>query len=596
MDVYLKNTIQIIKITSYNIMQLFRILLYLFHFTSFLILANQITVKNYDLAFNKTYYGNVSILCKNQGACNMTKIYCDTGNCYIEATGNNKGQLNNLIIDARNIRKGYKFELKCGSQTQNTVGNTNCNNVKVLCPLHRGATCKCTNCNYREVKFYCELGIGVYCTGSRVIPSWNKNNIWCDSGESNNPYGGYGGYGGSGKYICDDIDWGIASCEATYTNPTISSSLYNFAPNDKCIAFQTTFYSSYYNEDYTQITTHSCRETINASNNEYKYHLPICVKYISKPDNIPDLKQYFNITRIIIKNKTNIINQTNWIDKQIINLINKTRWINKTNIIEKINLIDKVIINWIDKIRWINKTNIIEKIRIIIINKTKWIYQIRINWTNKTNEIRKIINQTLITRVENKENYENNKNSTKFELDLNNIFVLGGLSFGGLIILSCTFYVSWKCWLQEKVERMIMTWLIGEEGVNCLERVGCFNEYFEALREIKIKKNDIVEYYGLTPEEIAVCKETKAINKIKYLEALNIRFEELAKHAVRPRDSYHKELFKNIIKEPKKNIEMCRQDIPIKEEEPPILEQEKMIINILPGTPRRRLPRRSMEI
>mgnify|MGYP004004219431 CR=1 FL=1 len=32
-------------------MQLFRILLYLFHFTSFLILANQITVKNYDLAF-----------------------------------------------------------------------------------------------------------------------------------------------------------------------------------------------------------------------------------------------------------------------------------------------------------------------------------------------------------------------------------------------------------------------------------------------------------------------------------------------------------------------------------------------------------------
>ena len=74
--------------------------------------SNQITVKNYDLGFNKTYYGNVSILCKNQGACNMTKIYCDTGNCYIEAGGNNKGQLNNLIIDARNIQKGYKFEIK----------------------------------------------------------------------------------------------------------------------------------------------------------------------------------------------------------------------------------------------------------------------------------------------------------------------------------------------------------------------------------------------------------------------------------------------------------------------------------------------------
>ena len=45
---------------------------------------------------------------------NMTKIYCDTGNCYIEAAGHNKGQLKNLIVDARNIRKGYKFELKCG--------------------------------------------------------------------------------------------------------------------------------------------------------------------------------------------------------------------------------------------------------------------------------------------------------------------------------------------------------------------------------------------------------------------------------------------------------------------------------------------------
>ena len=185
-----------------------------------------------------------------------------------------------------------------------------------------------------------------------------------------------------------------------------------------------------------------------------------------------------------------------------------------------------------------------------------------------------------------------------FELDFNNIFVLGGLSFGGLIILSCTFYVAWKCWLQEKVEEMIMNWFIGEEGVNCLERVGCFNEYFEALREIKIKKNDIVEYYGLTPEEIAVCKETKAINKIKYLEALNIRFEELAKTATRPRDPYHKTLFEKVIRQPVRDIEMSRlqKDIPVKEEEPPILEQEKMIINILPGTPRRRLPRRSMEI
>lgn len=581
-------------------MQLFRILLYLFHFTSFLVLANQITVKNYDLGFNKTYYGNVSILCKNQGACNMTKIYCDTGNCYIEAAGNNKGQLNNLVVDARNIQKGYKFELKCGSSYQSSTA-TNCLNVNVLCPLHRGATCKCTNCNYRAVKLYCEMGIGVYCTGGRVIRSWNQNNIWCDGGPFS-PYGGYGGYGGSGKYICDDVSWQMSSCESTYTNPA-STYQYFFAPNDKCIAFQSTYYNTYYKEDITVVTTHSCRETINATTKEYKYHLPICVKYISKPDDIPELKQYFNITRIIIKNKTNIINKTNWIDKQRINWINKTRWINKTNIIEKINWINKVIINWINKTVIINKTNIIkkinwiDKIRIIIINKTniinktKWIYQKRINWTNKTNEIRKIINQSILTIIEKNENNENSTGS-KFVLDLNNIFVLGGLSFGGLIILSCTFYVSWKCWLQDKVEEMIMTCLIGEEGVSCLERVGCFNDYFQALREAKVKRNDRVEYYGLTPEEIAVCKQAKAISKIKYQEAINMRFEELAKHAVRPRDSYHKELFKKVIKEPKKNIEMSRQDIPIKEEEPPILEEEKMVINILPGTPRRRLPRR----
>ena len=411
-------------------MQLFRILLFLLQFAFFIIPtnSNEITIKNYDVGFNKSFYGNITIKCKNRDACNMTKIYCDTGNCYIEAAGHNKGQLNNLIVDARNIRKGYKFELKCGSQSQNSVGNTNCNNVKVLCPLHRGATCKCTNCNYREVKFYCELGIGVYCTGSRVVSSWNQNNIWCDSGESNNPYGGYGGYGGSGKYICDDVNWDMASCEATYTNPTISFSLYNFAPNDKCVAFQTSFYSSYYKEDYTQVTTHSCRETINASNNEYKYHLPICVKYISKPDNIPDLKQYFNITRIVIKNKTNIINQTNWIDQQRINWINKTRWINETRIINKTVLIDTI--NWIDKelIRWINQTRIINKtvlinrinwideikIRIInetnIVNKTnciekdkiRWVDKERINWTNKTRWINKtnIINvNKIIERI-----------------------------------------------------------------------------------------------------------------------------------------------------------------------------------------------------
>ena len=81
-------------------MQLFRILLFLLQFAYFIIStdSNQITIKNYDTGFNKTYYGNITLTCKNANTCNMTKIYCDTGNCYIEAIGHNKGQLNNYFV------------------------------------------------------------------------------------------------------------------------------------------------------------------------------------------------------------------------------------------------------------------------------------------------------------------------------------------------------------------------------------------------------------------------------------------------------------------------------------------------------------------
>ena len=70
-------------------------------FAYFIISTNseQITIKIYNTGFNNSYYGNVSILCKNMNTCNMTTLYCDTGNCYIEAAGHNKGQLNNLIVE-----------------------------------------------------------------------------------------------------------------------------------------------------------------------------------------------------------------------------------------------------------------------------------------------------------------------------------------------------------------------------------------------------------------------------------------------------------------------------------------------------------------
>jgi hypothetical protein len=595
-------------------MQLFRILLFLLQLAFFIIPtnSNQITIKNYDVGFNKTYYGNITIKCKNQNACNMTTLYCDTGNCYIEAAGHNKGQLNNLIVDARNIRKGYKFELKCGSQSQNSLDNTNCNNVKVLCPLHRGTTCKCTNCNYREVKFYCELGIGVYCTGSRVVSSWNQNDIWCDGGESNNPYGGYGGYGGTGKYICDDINWETSSCEATYTNPTTSLSLYNFAPNDKCVAFQTSFYSSYYKDDLTQVTTHSCRETINVSNNEYKYHLPICVKYISKPDNIPELKQYFNITRIIIKNKTNIINQTNWVDR--INWLNKTRWINQTRIINKTVLINRI--NWIDKelIRWINQTRIINKtvlidrinwideIKIIIINQTNivdrinWINQTNIKWINKTRWINqtnivnktKYINETR-TIAEKKEPYwenENKENATKIKWDLNNILILGGISFGGLFVLSITFYIAWRCWLRDKIEGFIIDYCFcgyGEQVMEILEFMGCVKDGWEERREEKIFEPYLV---GLSEKEQEVVIGQVKKNKARLIAATDLVWKDLCESAIRPRDTYHKNLLESSLY--KKKNEEIEKEIELQEV------GENIVLEIKPTTPRRR--RRIMEI
>jgi len=101
--------------------------------------------------------------------------------------------------------------------------------------------------------------------------------------------------------------------------------------------------------------------------------------------------------------------------------------------------------------------------------------------------------------------------------------------------------------------------------------------WIEEWREKREEKKDMKEYYGLTPEQIAVCKEAKYINEIKYEEALKIRWEEIAKNAIRPDDEYHKNLLKNVTNEKDdKN------------------EEENYVIKISPGTPRRR--RRSVKI
>jgi hypothetical protein len=106
----------------------------------------------------------------------------------------------------------------------------------------------------------------------------------------------------------------------------------------------------------------------------------------------------------------------------------------------------------------------------------------------------------------------------------------------------------------------------------------------ENWREKKEARDDENEFYGLTKEEIAICKEARAINKIKYEEAIKIRWEELSKKAIRPDDVYTKNLLKQSIKV-EDNSKKDEDDI-IEE----IIEENKVdtIIKVLPGTPRRR--------
>ena len=45
--------------------------------------------------------------------------------------------------------------------------------------------------------------------------------------------------------------------------------------------------------------------------------------------------------------------------------------------------------------------------------------------------------------------------------------------------------------------------------------IGLDDDWTEELE----KTNDEIEYYGLTPKQIEICKEAKSINKIKYEES-----------------------------------------------------------------------------
>jgi len=233
----------------------------------------------------------------------------------------------------------------------------------------------------------------------------------------------------------------------------------------------------------------------------------------------------------------------------------------------------------------INQTN--------IINKTRWINTTR--WIDKKREVSQKSNEslTIIKKVSERSN-KNKGNETKFNLDFNNIYVLGGVGVGGILILSCTFYIAWNCGLREKVENMITVFFIGEDGKSCLDNFFCLKEYFDYLNEIREEKKDQMEYYGLSPQEIAVCKEAKAINRIKYEAALKVKWDEITKHAVRPDDIYHRSLFKQVFKPKMIELSELDDDIPTKKDDPELkeeietMEQGLPLYEIQPGTPRRR--------
>ena len=173
------------------------------------------------------------------------------------------------------------------------------------------------------------------------------------------------------------------------------------------------------------------------------------------------------------------------------------------------------------------------------------------------------------------------KNSTNSELGLLSIGIISGFSLFGICMFGITSYILWECWLKDEIEEIILNYFccgMGEYILNCIECIGCINDWKKELE----KKKDNVEFYGLTPHQISVIKHAKQINKIKLEEAIKIRWEEIAKYAVRPNDEYHDNLLN--INTQKINEEIPQENLIEIEEDK---KENEFVVNIS-GTPRRR--------
>ena len=319
-----------------------------------------------------------NVKCTGSNVCSHTTIQCgNTSTCSI----NIDDTVDALVINASQV-SGI-FELKC---------NNKCKAVTVHCPDKLGSTCKCTNCNVKQT-YYCTMGTS-YCPSYQVtrIPHWNGK-VWCKSGSNQM-------YFYTIAYYCPSIKDVSIGCRSIYTSPT---STYPYAPNDKCVAVNNTYYNTYSKRWYYNIYASSCRRTINATANHYEFYPPTCIEYESgAPPSTP-----------------------------VVCTVNKTRWLNKTLFLNKTVLLNKTLTLWVNKTRWINKTLLLNKTQTVWVNKTRWIDKCLP--TNATD----VVVST----------------AAAFEWSVINIFYVGV----GILVLCVGLYIMWQCWLKDYVEEKLDT-------------------------------------------------------------------------------------------------------------------------------------------
>ena len=241
-------------------------------------------------------------VCRGDRTCDDATIVCNDLNCEVEI----RDKVDRLFINAT---LATTFNLKC---------NSKCDGIVVHCPEHVGSSCTCENCN-SKITYICHVG-GSYCPSYQVkrIQRW-RGKVWCKTNKDKYYY--------SPTHFCPNLNDQVRSCRSIYTNPTTT---YLYAPNDKCIAINATYFSPYSNQWYHNVYTYSCMR------NQTSFSMPRCVQYVGK--------QPIDYTRVRWVNQTRWLNRTRWVNETLF----ETRWVNESRFETR----------WLNRIRWINRTTL----------------------------------------------------------------------------------------------------------------------------------------------------------------------------------------------------------------------------------------------